>query len=793
MSERYEIIKEKELTDIWYKDFPIELNKTRLLYDNQTGNVLIQFKLTNVCTKIINTVYLKINCYDVSKTVVDSVEEHVIPMLSVKQNESFGDKAPAVSKDRRTADVNVIITKIVFSDGSVWENDTNYRPIQVHAPEEITFAPHIASRFKSVSGHLPNIRYMFREYDGYWRCTCGRINYKNADICSCCACKREELRNLFSEEYLKELIYQNAKAKMNSDTESEYMTAINILNTIKDYKDSEQLIEECNVGKKECIYKSAVSLIEEDNTFSYESAKKLLIKITDWRNSKELIEHCDTRIQEIHNETEKQKEIQRVAKEKAKKKAKRKAMIICSVVVAVIIGIVLFVILGIPALKRNNAEKLLSEGRYDEGYAIIMELDGQEGVNSHKYERAKVHLNNKEFDKAIEIFTEIGDYSDSSEQIIVCKYSKAVSLMDSGKYEEALAVFEELGDYSDSKTQIEKCVNESNRMKYEKANELLNEGMYQESLDIFDELDNYSDSEEKADEARYNLACAQMSDKDYKNAYENFKQITHYKDGSEKRKESGYEYSKILITEKNYVDAVNILGLIGSYKDTETLVDECYLEAAKQFYEDKKYDKVVTWYEKTTSYDKNAEFYRESCYQSGLNALNDGNMFSAISYFEKSNGYSYSNEKIKEAKYKYILKNKKNTDNSTLTFVKELMAVDYKDSDSLYEEIFGWKLKIIANTSETDETTDNRHFRKNEKIWFHIFVSGGEPNASIDMSYKVIGPFASWSGGWDDPIKSGFHCWFSFTSSNTCSYDLEIYDNNTNTVIGTLEDVLTYN
>ncbi|MBP3921846.1 MAG: tetratricopeptide repeat protein [Ruminiclostridium sp.] len=424
MSERYEIIKEEELTDIWYKDFPIELNKTRLLYDNQTGNVLIQFKLTNVCTKIINTVYLKINCYDVSKTVVDSVEEHVIPMLSVKQNESFGDKAPAVSKDRRTADVNVIITKIVFSDGSVWENGNNYRPIQVHAPEEITFAPHIASRFKSVSGHLPNIRYMFREYDGYWRCTCGRINYKNADICSCCACKREELRNLFSEEYLKELIYQNAKTKMNSDTESEYMTAINIFNTIKGYKDSEQLIEECNVGRKECIYKSAVSLIEEDNTFSYESAKKLLIKITDWRNSKELIEHCETRIEEIKDEAEKQKEIQRVAREKAAKKAKRNAIIICSVVVAIIIGIVLFAILGVPAIRYNNAIALMDAGKYTEAISAFEALDG---------------------------------YKDSATKITECKYNDAVSLMENKNYEEAITAFEELGDYNDSKNKIDEC------------------------------------------------------------------------------------------------------------------------------------------------------------------------------------------------------------------------------------------------------------------------------------------------------------------------------------------------
>ena len=260
--------------------------------------------------------------------------------------------------------------------------------------------------------------------------------------------------------------YQLAKAKMDSDTEGEYIAAINILNTIKDYKDSEQLIEECNVGRKECIYKKAVGLMEENTTFGYESAKKQLIRISDWRNSKELIEYCDTRIEEIHDEAEKQKEIQRVAREKAKKKAKRTALIICSVVVAVIIGIILFLFLGVPAIKRHIAEKLLSEGKYDEGYAIIIELDGQESVNSHKYERAKAYLSNKEFDKAMEIFAELGDYSDSEELLKECKYQKAIELyennnsIESKNIIETYELFISIKEYKDSETRAKSIYNE---------------------------------------------------------------------------------------------------------------------------------------------------------------------------------------------------------------------------------------------------------------------------------------------------------------------------------------------
>ena len=329
---------------------------------------------------------------------------------------------------------------------------------------------------------------------------------------------------------IKELHYQSAKAKMDSDTESEYVEAISIFNTIKDYKDSEQLIEECNVGRKECIYKTAVSLIEENNTFSYQSAKTQLMRIPDWRNSKELIEYCDTRIEEIHDEAEKQKEIQRVAREKAKKKAKRTALIICSIVVAVIIGIILFLFLGVPAIKRHIAEKLLSEGKYDEGYAIIMELDGQEAVDSHKYERAKAHFNNKEFDKAIEIFTDLDDYLDSEDRNNESKYQKAMKLLEEKNYDEAYKAFFIVYHYSDSKELLTEC-------KYRKAVSLMDNEKYDESIAIFEELSDYSDSKEKIMECKYNKANSLMSNKKIDTALSIFLELGNYKDCPQKIKE----------------------------------------------------------------------------------------------------------------------------------------------------------------------------------------------------------------------------------------------------------------
>ncbi len=72
------------------------------------------------------------------------------------------------------------------------------------------------------------------------------------------------------------------------------------------------------------------------------------------------------------------------------------------------------------------------------------------GCASSDYKKATELMNEKNYEEAIAVFTELGDYKDSANLITACKYGSAVLLYDSGDFKEARAKFLLLKDYKDS-------------------------------------------------------------------------------------------------------------------------------------------------------------------------------------------------------------------------------------------------------------------------------------------------------------------------------------------------------
>lgn len=73
------------------------------------------------------------------------------------------------------------------------------------------------------------------------------------------------------------------------------------------------------------------------------------------------------------------------------------------------------------------------------------------------------------------------------------KYESAVALMDAGNYEEAIVVFTELGDYEDSIQKLEECYN---NIAYNNAIALIAEGAYVEAWEIFETIPDFKDVSE---------------------------------------------------------------------------------------------------------------------------------------------------------------------------------------------------------------------------------------------------------------------------------------------------------
>ncbi|MBR4345772.1 MAG: TIR domain-containing protein [Oscillospiraceae bacterium] len=312
-------------------------------------------------------------------------------------------------------------------------------------------------------------------------------------------------KSLQCEENAKEYIYTQAvDALRNAKTDKDFDAAAAIFSRVPDHKDSEAMITECGEKAKEYLYTTAcVSLEKADSTSGYLTAKKMFQnpRIKDYKDTAEKTKEAKTlaEMQEIYENASTKahtadadglKEAARLfesisdfkdSADRARicwgkaaeydKAAKRKHIINTLAVSASLCAaflVVLFTVI-IPAVKYNNGLKAIESGEYD---------------------------------KAVVIFQELGNYKDSVDQITVAQNSKAydsaVELLNAGKYEEAISAFNSLGDFSDSPSQITKATELKNQRDYDNAMALLNEGKYEEAISAFNALGNFQDSASQA-------------------------------------------------------------------------------------------------------------------------------------------------------------------------------------------------------------------------------------------------------------------------------------------------------
>lgn len=292
----------------------------------------------------------------------------------------------------------------------------------------------------------------------------------------------EELKNTLEEynAYIKdrnekkriESIYNKAVYDMRyARDEISYKIIIEDLSEIPGYKDADEKKKECEEKAEECrlesLYNSALKIQTVQSEDNQLRAAKQFEELGTYKDSAERVQQCRDKAEEIRTEEERKKaEREKAEKErKAKAKKKKKIAIFITSAVAVCTALALLcVYVIIPAIRYNMAVTAVENKNYDEAIAIFEELgdysDSADKIPETKYKKAENLVSNKEFDTAIEIFSELGDYSDSTERVLNAKYLKADQCEKEKKYDMAVQIFAELDDYSDSKNRISEIIKE---------------------------------------------------------------------------------------------------------------------------------------------------------------------------------------------------------------------------------------------------------------------------------------------------------------------------------------------
>ena len=237
------------------------------------------------------------------------------------------------------------------------------------------------------------------------------------------------------DEKIKEINYQYAvNIYQRNSAKDGIMQAKTLFINLGSYKDSSEWIAKCDEAIAELPlkdnYKHADELVSEAKALydtsikenivkavsALEQASSIFAKLDKYKNSPERVIKCQAQIQDYQNKV---KELDIKAK-------RTKKIVICVSIIAVIeISIIILTpTVIIPTVKYNHAVSLLENGDYDNAIIVLSELGNYkdsvrkltETKNIQKYNNANKLFEEKKYDEAATLFSELGDYKDSKEK-----------------------------------------------------------------------------------------------------------------------------------------------------------------------------------------------------------------------------------------------------------------------------------------------------------------------------------------------------------------------------------------
>lgn len=341
------------------------------------------------------------------------------------------------------------------------------------------------------------------------------------------------------EDYIKKDTFKEAILMLENNTVASYKDAISLLESLKGWGNSNEVIAQCKtdlaeleqIAEKERLDKekdnkleAARKKIESQSLSACQEAINELKELGSWKDADSLLESASAKLPELIK-------IEEGKKAEAEKRKKKISKYIALAIAAIVVVIALVAIINKVIIPGNNYKKALA------------------------LEEAK------QYEEAITIYTDLGDYKESREHITSCKYGIATDLKTAGKYKEGAEAFVALGNYKDSKELANEC-------KYSYATELKDAEKYNEAYEYFSTLGSYKDSKDLANECKYIIASNLKSQKNYKEAAETFAALGNYKDSKDLANECKYNYALQLSSSDQYEAASKVFKELGKYKDS---------------------------------------------------------------------------------------------------------------------------------------------------------------------------------------------------------------------------------
>ncbi|MFA0814449.1 MAG: hypothetical protein ACC608_01525 [Anaerofustis sp.] len=246
-----------------------------------------------------------------------------------------------------------------------------------------------------------------------------------------------------------------------------------------------------------------------------------------------------------------------------------------------------------------------------------------------------------------------------------------------------------------------------------------------------------------------------------------------------------YNQAQDALSAGNYQDAGTDFAKNAWYKDSYDQAMMC----GNTLQTNGQYTEAIVVFDAIPSRFPDAQTQASECrYIMAMSLMDQGNYSEAYPYLLLLQGYKDGEY---AQKYCYVQLHRSKDDATTMNYLKDLTAAQYRDSSAIYFDVTKWTVSVVANRYASDSVSSVSTVSKYDTWYFHMNVAGGPPNGAIELYYKVTYPdkatyTGTYSGGYDGAkcyLECGYSGFQQYGTTGNCT--ITVYNNATNEVIGT--------
>ena len=365
--------------------------------------------------------------------------------------------------------------------------------------------------------------------------------------------------------------------------------------------------------------------------------------------------------------------------------------------------------------------------------------------NESKYKRADKLLTEGKYDEAIKVFDELGTYEDSSK---LSMYAKAITAAENGDYKSAITGFQALGDYKDCPMMITYYT----ARQYESQATDTNWSPRIMAAEAYDTVALFLDSKDRAENNRKTVYDGAVHLANLKQYYESMEMLSALRDYEDSALLRRYFEAFNLEQENKFTEASRAFAALDDYKDSKDQAAEVlkrgYQEADAQERLGKQEESYQIFMNLAESeYEDSFERANKPYYDLGMSLRAEKKWPDAIRAFEHAGTYSDAETQVKETKYMQAC-DKREQHNWDAAIEIFTVLGDYKDSTTV-------------QINETNyQRADALEKEGKQEEAYKLFVSLGRYGDSFvraNKPYYDLGIAKREAGEWDEAVAAFEH------------------------------------